>query len=76
MKLVYLWFALPAVFLFALLGAVMQTPDFITTNFTLVWFFMVLVVIVAALGILWSGLQAGAAHEKSEPHGPAETSHD
>ncbi len=73
---VYIWFAVPAIFLIALFGAVMKAPDFITVNFAFVWFAMVLVVVGAALGILWSGLQGGGKHKAAEPHGPAETSHE
>lgn len=43
-------------FLLVLLGAVMQTPDFITVNFTVVWFVMVLVIMTASLALLASGL--------------------
>ena len=75
MKRVVLWLALPVVFLAALFGAVMKAPDFITVNFMFVWFAMVLVVIGASLGILWTGLK-DSGPETTEPHGPAETSHD
>ena len=76
MNKVYIWFAVPALFLVALFLAVRQTPDFITVNFMFVWFAMVLTVVGAALGILWSGLQGSGKDKETEPHGPAESSHD
>jgi hypothetical protein len=52
------WLAMPAVFLVILYFLVAGTPAFITDNFILVWFVMVLVIMTASLGLLVQGLSA------------------
>jgi hypothetical protein len=57
MNRAYLWLSLPIVYILVVWGALQQAPDFVTVQFTWVWFGMVVVVMTASLGLLAEGLE-------------------